>query len=81
MSLYINELSEDKVITSYNFARNSDTVFSEIVTKEQFSKLNSENLIKILETEDQILYLNSQFRLSENNIISVSYTHLTLPTT
>ena len=69
MSLYINELSEDKVITSYNFARNSDTVFSEIVTKDQFSKLNSKNLIKILETEDQILYLNSQFKLSENNII------------
>ena len=36
MSLYINSINEDEIITSYNFARNSDVVFSEIVTKEQF---------------------------------------------
>ena len=48
MNLYINELKNKEVITSYNFARNSDNVFSEIITKDKFDLLDNKNkLFKI----------------------------------
>ena len=34
MSLLINDLENDEILTSNNFAKNSDIVFSEVVTKE-----------------------------------------------
>ena len=44
MNLKINE-----VITSYNFARNSDNVFSEIITKDKFDLLdNKTNYLRLV---------------------------------
>lgn len=70
MNLYINELKKNEVITSYNFARNSDYVFSEIITKDKFDLLDNKNkLFKISETENQIMYINSELKITENDII------------
>ena len=70
MNLYINQLKSNEVITSYNFARNSDSVFSEIITKDKFDLLDNKNkLFKIIETENQILYINSEFKVTENDVI------------
>ena len=70
MNLYINELKNKEVITSYNFARNSDNVFSEVITKDKFDLLdNKSKLFKISETENQILYINSEFKVTENDVI------------
>ena len=43
MNLLINDLSSEDVLTSYNFARNSDIVFSETVTHQEFDQLNKDN--------------------------------------
>ena len=70
MNLYINELKENEVITSFNFARNSDYVFSEIITKDKFDLLENKNsLYKISETENHILYVNSEIKIKENDVI------------
>lgn len=70
MNLYINQLKSNEVITSYNFARNSDSVFSEIITKDKFDLLDNKNkLFKIIETENQILYINSELKITENDVI------------
>ena len=70
MNLYINELKENEVITSFNFARNSDYVFSEIITKDKFDLLDNKNsLYKISETENHILYVNSEIKIKENDVI------------
>lgn len=70
MNLYINQLKDSEVITSYNFARNSDYVFSEIITKDKFDILDNKNtLYKVSETENQILYINPEIKITENDII------------
>ena len=70
MNLYINELQDNEIITSFNFARNSDYVFSEIIIKDKFDLLDNKNkLYKISETENQILYVNSEIKIKENDVI------------
>lgn len=69
MDLFINGLEENQVITSYNFARNCDVVFSENVTLKQFENLPNETLYKIYENTNQILYINTNFQIKENDII------------
>ena len=39
MNLLINTLSEQQIITSYNFARFSDVVFSETLTHSQYEEI------------------------------------------
>ena len=49
MNLYINQLKNNEVITSYNFARNSDIVFSEVITKDKFDLLdNKTNYLRLV---------------------------------
>ena len=36
---YINALSQEEVLNSYNFARNADIVYSEIVSLDKYQKL------------------------------------------
>tara|TARA_B100001121_G_scaffold306487_1_gene326033 strand:+ start:2953 stop:3975 length:1023 start_codon:yes stop_codon:yes gene_type:complete len=70
MNLYINNLKDNEVITSFNFARNSDYVFSEIITKDKFDILHNKNkLYNISESENQILYVNSEIKIKENDVI------------
>ena len=65
----IENLDSESILTSYNFARNADIVFSEVLTPEQFTKIDNKNLIKIFENENQIFYFNSRFEISENDVV------------
>ena len=69
MSLYINKLNKDEIITSYNFARNSDFVYSEIVSKEQYKELKNEYTEIIEEDEYSIFYKARKIDLKENDVI------------
>ena len=44
----------EKIINSYNFARNSNIVFSEIVTVEQFEELNISDYVVIDRTSKYV---------------------------
>ena len=69
MSLYINSLRNDQVLNSFNFARKSNVVYSEVVSKSQFEILKNNNLQVIEESRDYIFYKVKEFELKENDII------------
>lgn len=69
MSLLINTLENDEIISSNNFAKNADIVFSEVVTKEYFEKIRNEKIKVIEETELYVFYVLCEFDLQENSII------------
>ena len=58
-----------EILNSYNFARQSDIVFSEIVTKKQFEMLNLKNVEIIDENERLIFYKLTKLTLKENDLI------------
>tara|TARA_B100000902_G_scaffold59643_1_gene66751 strand:- start:33414 stop:34463 length:1050 start_codon:yes stop_codon:yes gene_type:complete len=69
MSLYINLIDDTEIINSFNYARNSDIVFSEIVTKQQYSNLRSDDTEIIEETKNTIFYVLKKIHVKENDII------------
>lgn len=69
MNLFIKSIESNKVINSYNFARNSDIVFSETVSKSQYEKLKSEDTVVVEESNNSVLYMLKAFDLKENSII------------
>lgn len=73
MDLYINTLSNEQLLSSFNFARNSDLVYSEVVSKEEFKKIENENLSIISEDNDYIFYKVKSFSLSENMIVFTNF--------
>ena len=56
MDLYINTLNNKQLLSSFNFARNSDLVYSEVVSKEEFKKIDNNNLLVISEDDNYIFY-------------------------
>ena len=46
--LFINTINDEEVLNSYNFARKADVVYSEIISKKNFEKINKENPEKFL---------------------------------
>tara|TARA_B100000427_G_scaffold74450_1_gene60516 strand:+ start:6977 stop:7999 length:1023 start_codon:yes stop_codon:yes gene_type:complete len=62
-------LKPENILNSYNFARQSNVVFSEILTKNQFKNLNIQNYEIVNETETLIFYKLTKFALKENDII------------
>ena len=69
-NLEINRQKDNEILTGYNFARASDTVFSEILTHDQFTKINNkENLHVVYKNKDLLFYLNSNISLKENHVI------------
>jgi len=62
-------IKENEFLTAYNFARKSDVVFSEIVSKKEYSKLKNENNIIIYTRENEVCYINSYLKIKENSII------------
>ena len=62
-------LESKKILNSYNFARNSDIVFSEILTYEQFNKLNISDYKVIHKNNRFIFYKLNNFHLKENDVI------------
>jgi hypothetical protein len=62
-------IKENEFLTAYNFARKSDVVFSEIVSKQEYSKLKNESSIIIYTKENEICYVNSYLEIKENSVI------------
>ena len=69
MTILINDIKENQILSSYNFARNSDVVYTEMISKENFNNLSNKNLTIIYETENMIFYKNRKFKIKENDII------------
>ena len=62
-------IKPEDILNSYNFARNSDVVYSEIVTRDQFKNLDLQNFKTINKTENLIFYKLTEFKLKENDVI------------
>ena len=58
MGLYINSLQNSEILTSYNFARNANFVFSEIVSIEEYEHIKNEYTEIIQQDEFTIFYIN-----------------------
>ena len=56
MDLYINSISNEQVLNSYNFARISDVVYSEIVSVDQFKSLENKNT-HIISKDDNHVFI------------------------
>lgn len=69
MSLFINTIKESQVINSYNFARNSNLVFSEIISKDNYKKLDNHNHTIIFEDTDKIFYKASFLNVKSGDVI------------
>ena len=71
MSLLINQLKKSEILTSYNFARASDIVFSETLTHKQFDEIKDKEDIEIVfKNSYLIFYLRKKFSLCENDVIT-----------
>ena len=62
-------LESKQILNSYNFARNSDIVFSEILTHDQFNKLNIEDYTIVNKNSRFVFYKLNKFHLNENDVI------------
>lgn len=67
--LYINSLDSREVLSSYNFARKSDFVFSEIISRKQFEELDKSNLKIIYADQNKIFYKATKFEIQNNQIV------------
>lgn len=69
METFENIFNKEDLLCSYNFARSSDIVYSEVVLREQFQELNIKDPLIIFEDSNFIFYKLNEFELKENNII------------
>jgi len=66
---YINNLSQEEVLNSYNFARNADIVYSEIISLDKYQKLKNKNHEIVYQDDKKVFYKINKFTLKENQII------------
>lgn len=59
-------------LTSYNLARRSDIVFSEILSNEQYKKLGIENCDILSKNNDLVFYRSNSFEINENDVLFVN---------
>jgi hypothetical protein len=59
-------------LTSYNLARRSDVVFSEILSNEQYKEIGIENCHIIAKNNDLVFYRNNSFEINENDVLFVN---------
>ncbi len=69
MALFINSLSNNQVLNSYNFARISDIVYSEVISQEQYQHLQNKNTFIISKDENYVFYKIDKFNVTENCVI------------
>ena len=62
-------MKQSEILTSNNFAKLSDLVYSEVVTNSDFENLKLENISIIDKNERFTFYKKNKFPLSENTII------------
>lgn len=69
METFENIFKKEDLLCSYNFARNSNIVYSEVVLKKQFENLNIKNYSIIYEDTEFIFYKLNEFEIRENDVI------------
>ena len=69
MDTFEKFFNKEDLICSYNFARNSNVVYSEVVSKKQFENLNIKNPLIIYEDSGFVFYKLKEFEIRENDII------------
>ena len=89
-------MKQSEILTSNNFAKLSDLIYSEVITNSDFENLKLENITIIDKNERFTFYKKNNFPLSENTIIfsnslmieplfndlrNINYTNLKLITT
>ncbi len=67
--LFINTIDKEQVLNSYNFARQADVVYSEIISRKNFEHINKDNLQILFEDKDKIFYFKKNFEIANNQII------------
>ena len=67
-SKFFQNVKEEQILTSYNFARNSDFIYSEELTHQQYSKIKNVNHV-IVTNDYRIIYINPHIELEENSVI------------
>lgn len=63
------EISKENYLNSYNFARRSNIVFTEILSIKEFEEIKNENHKIIYQEKNEVCYLNTNFKIYENDIL------------
>ncbi len=63
------EISKENYLNSYNFARRSNIVFTEIVSIKEYEEIKNENHKIIYQEKNEVCYLNTKFKIYENDIV------------
>ena len=72
IKVFENEYKKDEVLSSLNFIKFSDIIFSASLSNEDLESLNLNN-INIIETNNEfVTFVNLEFNLKENSVI---YSH------
>ena len=69
MELTINQLTESQIINSYNLARGCDSVFSEIVSVENYKKLKNKDHFIIFQDDIHVFYKSSLLKISNGDVV------------
>lgn len=69
MELLINNLTSSEVITSSNFAKKSNVIYSEIVSHGEYENISNKNTFVISQNDKEVLYKNNHFEIKENDVI------------
>ena len=65
---FFQSVERSSLLTSYNFARNADFVYSEELTHEQYKNIRKDEHF-IVHKDHRIVYIDTSIELLENNII------------
>tara|TARA_Y100001958_G_scaffold156915_1_gene150666 strand:- start:6859 stop:7884 length:1026 start_codon:yes stop_codon:yes gene_type:complete len=65
----LKNLKSNEYISSYNFARIADKVYAESLTFNQYELIKNNNTKIISKSENQVLYINTNFLIKENDVI------------
>ena len=69
IKVFENEYKKDEVLSSLNFIKFSDIIFSASLSNEDLESLNLNN-INIIETNNEfVTFVNLEFNLKENSVI------------
>ena len=69
MKNFSMKINRDEFISSYNFARLSDVVYSEVLTEDQYSRISPQNHTVISRGKNIVFYKLNSFELKENDIV------------
>ena len=73
------KIKENEILSSYNFARNCDFVFSEDLSKDQFNKLKNINSLKIVSlSNERVVYINKLISIRDNDLVFCKTEHVKL---